>query len=132
MPGIHRTRQSWGRAVLAAFAVFALLTRLAAPAAAHRAPSVDELLSDPHALCLDAGEAARDGAPSSPLHAHDACGECCLSSVRLDSSPAPAASEPAPRPAPVAIVWRVHDRAGRGPPAEAWSPHRAQRAPPIV
>ena len=125
--------RSWGLGrALASLALFALLLRLVAPAVAH-ARSIDDLLADPHYLCLTDASGATGDAPEAPSRAQHDCGDCCLNFSRAAINAPEAAHVPARRPD---VVTPLSSRATattiRGPPAEAWSTWRAQRAPPFV
>ncbi len=122
----------WGRAALCALLAYVLLIRLALPVAMPQAQEIDELLANPHVLCLSDASWGPDQTPQAPPRDHGGCGECCLNVLRLVFD-APCAAcgissvQPTRQASPV-----VYELQPRGPPAEAWSRERAQRAPPAI
>ena len=122
-----------GRATMAAFAMVALLLRLVAPLASTHARSIDELLADPHYLCLGATAESSGDAPAAPAHPHEDCGDCCLNFARvvLHTPDIFVLVSPAAEGSTV-VSPPVAAQGPRGPPAEAWSTQRAQRAPPTI
>ena len=119
--------KSFGFRVCAILFAYALVFRVALPFAA-AAPA--DFPGDPHALCLTAPAAGGEEAPPLPSSDHAACDLCCLSAA----TPLVAGPEFGLVALPVAAAPVEGERfpatAVHGPPAEAWSPHRAQRGPP--